>query len=203
MYRIETKKDIKKLIRTIFEGIFLLVLLFFIIKALFVIKIYEPYDETDTQVVSGEDKGFLALSYFGVDRSGTDTLISTERLGEHLEALSELGYVTVTQQDILDYYEKGKPLPDKALFLMFEDGRKDTAIFAQKVLEKNNFIATALTYAEKFETKDNKFLMPRDLNSLMKGGWWELGTNGYRLSYINAYDRYGTIPRRTYFSGIY
>lgn len=191
MYRIETKKDIKKLIRTIFEGIFLLVLLFFIIKALFVIKIYEPYDETDTQVVSGEDKGFLALSYFGVDRSGTDTLISTERLGEHLEALSELGYVTVTQQDILDYYEKGKPLPDKALFLMFEDGRKDTAIFAQKVLEKNNFIATALTYAEKFETKDNKFLMPRDLNSLMKGGWWELGTNGYRLSYINAYDRYG------------
>lgn len=191
MYRIETKKDIKKLIRTIFEGIFLLVLLFFIIKALFVIKIYEPYDETDTQVVSGEDKGFLALSYFGVDRSGTDTLISTERLGEHLEALSELGYVTVTQQDILDYYEKGKPLPDKALFLMFEDGRKDTAIFAQKVLEKNNFIATELTYAEKFETKDNKFLMPRDLNSLMKGGWWELGTNGYRLSYINAYDRYG------------
>ena len=191
MYRIETKKDIKKLIRTIFEGIFLLVLLFFIIKALFVIKIYEPYDETDTQVVSGEDKGFLALSYFGVDRSGTDTLISTERLGEHLEALSELGYVTVTQQDILDYYEKGKPLPDKALLLMFEDGRKDTAIFAQKVLEKNNFIATALTYAEKFETKDNKFLMPRDLNSLMKGGWWELGTNGYRLSYINAYDRYG------------
>ena len=80
MYRIETKKDTKKLIRTIFEVVFLLVLLFFIIRALFVIKTYEPYDETDPEVVSGEDKGFLALSYFGVDRSGTDTLISTERL---------------------------------------------------------------------------------------------------------------------------
>ena len=97
----------------------------------------------------------------------------------------------MTQQDIIDYYEKGEPLPDKALFLMFEDGRRDTAIFAQKVLERNNFIATALTYAEKFETRDNKFLMPGDLNSLMQDGWWELGTNGYRLSYINAYDRYG------------
>ena len=190
MYRIETKKDKIKLIRSIFEAAFLLALLFFVIRALFVTSKYEPYDATDLNIVSGEDKGFLALSYFGVDRSGTDTLISDERLEEHLDALEELGYVTVTQQDVLDYYQRGKPLPDKALFLMFEDGRRDTAIFAEKVLERHNYLATVLTYAEKFETKDSKFLMPGDLKSLTDSSWWELGTNGYRLSYINAYDRY-------------
>lgn len=185
------RKNIRKVVRSIFEGIILIALLIVVIRAIFTFDTYEPYDETQVEMADEEeDTGFIALSYFGVDRNETKTLISTERLQEHIDALSKSGYVTITQQDILDYYNEGKKLPQKSLFLMFEDGRRDTAIFAQNVTEDYNYISTILTYAEKFETKDSKFLMPDDLESLEDGTFCELGTNGYRLEYINVFDRY-------------
>jgi len=192
MYKFETKKDVKKFIRSLLELLVLILILVMVIRALFVFRTYQPYDKKDPAVVSGEDHGFVAISYFGVDRSGTDTLISTERLDEHLKALYDNGYVTISQEDIEKYYKEGTPLPDKALFLMYEDGRKDTAIFAQKIMEEYNFMGTILSYGEKFETKDSKFLMPKDLKNLEDNSFWELGTNGYRMSYINVFDRYGT-----------
>ena len=57
-------------------------------------------------------------------------------------------------------------------------------------MEKYNYKATILSYADKFGEGDPKFLSPKDLNKLLKTGYWELGTNGYRLSYINTFDRY-------------
>jgi hypothetical protein len=185
------KKNRRKVIRSIFQGIILLALLFLVIHAIFTFGKYEPYDETQVEMADeDEDTGFIALSYFGVDRNETRTLISTERLNEHIDALKKSGYVTITQQDILDYYNEGRKLPKKSLFLMFEDGRRDTAIFSQKITQKYNYISTVMTYANKFETKDAKFLMPKDLISLKKGTFCELGVNGYRLEYINVYDRY-------------
>ena len=176
------RKNRKKVVRSIAEGILLIGLLVLIICAVHTFDSYEPYEETWVEMATDEeDTGFIALSYFGVDRNETKNLISTERLQEHMDALSASGYVTITQQDILDYYKEGKKLPKKSLFLMFEDGRRDTAIFAQKVTEKYNYISTILTYAQKFETGDSKFLMPDDLEELKNGTFCELGTNGYRL----------------------
>ncbi|MBQ6805802.1 MAG: glycoside hydrolase [Lachnospiraceae bacterium] len=185
------RKNVRKVVRSIFQEIILITLLILIIRAIFTFETYEPYDATKIEMADDEeDTGFIALSYFGVDRNETKTLISTERLQEHIDALSKSGYVTITQQDILDYYQEGKKLPKKSLFLMFEDGRRDTAIFAQNVTEEYNYISTIMTYANKFETQDSKFLMPDDLKDLEEGTFCELGTNGYRLEYINAYDRY-------------
>lgn len=190
MYKFETGKDVWKALRSILEAAALVLLAFVAIRALTVNNTYIPYDPTDPNVVSGVDNGFLAVSYFGVDRQMTDTLVSVQQLDEQLGALHSLGYVTVSQQDIEDYYQNGTALPDKALFLLFEDGRRDTAMFAEKILEKYNYKATILSYADKFEEKDPKFLSAKDLQKLAKTGFWELGTNGYRLSYINTYDRY-------------
>ena len=189
---IETKKDIIKVIRSSLELLSIIIVLVLVIRAMFFFSDYVPYDENDSSVVTGEDHGFLALSYLGVDRDGTDTLISTKRLEQELGVLHELGYVTVTQQDIYEYYydHENKKLPEKALYLMFEDGRKDTAMFAEKLLEKFNYRATVMTYASNLEITDNTFLSPKDIRKLEKDGFCELGTNGYRLAYINAYDRH-------------
>lgn len=184
------KKNRRKFLRVILEFVILLGLGWLLAMALFTFKHYVPYQERQDVPVRG-DHGFLALSYFGIARTGTDTLIGRDRIREHLEALKLNGYETITQKDILAYYEKGQELPQKALFLTFEDGRRDTAIFAQKILEELNYKGTALTYAEKFELKDTKFLMPRELKDLANNGFWELGTNGYRLAFINCFDRYG------------
>lgn len=182
------RKDRKKMIRVVIQMSIILAVIAMGITALFTLKAYEPYTQKTTKF-SG-DKGFIALSYFGVERIGNQNLIGVGRLYEHLQALKELGYVTISQQDILNYYQSGKNLPEKSLFLIFEDGRRDTAIFSQKMLEELNFKATMLTYPEKFEKKDPKFLMPEELLKLEKTTFWELGTNGYRLAFINVFDRY-------------
>lgn len=191
-YEFTRRKNRLKMIRTVLQVIILIVCLYIIGMALFHNAQYIPSDNRDG-VVDGEgDTGFVALSYFGVDRVGnTSDLIGHERLGSHLAALKQQGYVTISQKDIEEYYKSGKPLPKKALFLMFEDGRRDTAIFAQDILEKNNFQATMLTYPEKFDNRDPKFLLPKELKDLAETSFWEMGTNGFRLEYINVFDRYG------------
>ena len=183
-------KNRRKRVRTVLQVGVLLGVIALLISLFFTLKTYHPYDAA--HVTEGpEDTGFIAISYFGVDRIGdTSTLIGKNRLREHLQALKDQGYVTVTQKDIEAYYNEGRPLPKRALFLMFEDGRRDTAIFAQDILEDLNDKATMMTYPEKFEKKDPKFLVPKELKEMEGSSFWELGTNGYRLEYINVFDRY-------------
>ncbi|WP_408626139.1 glycoside hydrolase [Anaerocolumna cellulosilytica] len=50
--------------------------------------------------------------------------------------------------------------------------------------------ATILTYAQNLTLEDSKFLKAKDLKELEKSTFWEFGTNGYRLSYINVFDRH-------------
>ncbi len=181
------KKDRIKIARGILQGVILIILLIAIIKALFSFSVYEPYNSS--KISNNQDSGFIAVSYFGVDRTGNDILISTKRLDEQLKALKDNGYVTITQKDVVDYYLKGKTLPPKSIFLLFEDGRRDTAIFSQKIIEEYNLKATMLTYADKFEKEDSKFLSSNELLELVDSSYWELGTNGYRLEYINVFDK--------------
>jgi len=164
-----------------------------LVNAFFTLRTYHPFDPAavDMGTTDTPDTGFIALSYFGVDRIGnTATLIGREQLHDQLKALKDQGYVTITQKDIEAYYEQGKPLPRRSLFLMFEDGRRDTAIFAQGILEELNYKASMMTYPEKFEKQDPTFLLPKNLKELQASSYWEMGTNGYRLEFINVFDRY-------------
>lgn len=180
------KKNRRKAVRVFCQIAILLAIAAAAVTVLFTLKDYKPYEPQNP----AGDKGFIALSYFGVERKGNQNLIGVENLQKHLQALKAQGYVTISQQDIVDYYQAGKNLPEKSLFLIFEDGRRDTAIFAQKILEDLNLQATMLTYPENFRKQDPKFLLPADLLALQKTSFWELGTNGYRLAFINVFDRY-------------
>ena len=110
------KKNRRKFLRVIFELIILLGLGWLLAMALFTFKHYVPYEERKDVPVS-DDRGFVALSYFGVARTGTDTLIAKDRLEEHLAALKLNGYETITQKNIEEYYAQGRALPERALFL--------------------------------------------------------------------------------------
>lgn len=184
-------KNQKKIVRGVAQILGLAAIILFFVAMIIDYPKYSPYDKEDTNVVTGTDNGWIALSYFGVDRSPSGSRISTERLTEHLSALRDNGFVTITQQDLLDYYRKGEPLPERALFLFFEDGRRDTVVYSQNILRDVNMKATMLTYAENLSTHGTLYLKGRDLKALLENTYWETGANGYRLSYINVFDRYG------------
>lgn len=181
------RKNRFKAIKTVVQAVVLLILAGLLYRAVWERDSYREPDKS----AWASDKGFIALSYFGVGRSGSPKLIAKDELGHHLKALRDQGYVTISQQDVLDYYEQGKPLPDKALFLSFEDGRNDSALFAEPLLEKYNDKATFLSYAGKLGNGEGKFVQAKEMLKMRKTGFWELGSNGYRLSYINVFDKDG------------
>ncbi|MNO29873.1 Poly-beta-1,6-N-acetyl-D-glucosamine N-deacetylase precursor [compost metagenome] len=181
------KKNVKKVVKTVVQTIILIALVAVLINTIFDIQRYKEPDKT----AWSQNQGFIAVSYFGVGRSASAKLVAKSQLDEQLKALYDQGYETISQQDIIDFYTKGTALPQKALFLSFEDGRNDSSLFAQPLLEKYNYKATFLSYANKMGNSDRKFLQPKDMLKMAKTGYWELGTNGYRLTYINIFDNDG------------
>lgn len=180
------KKNRRKIIRSIAQLIVVLFLAAVLIRVVFLTE-----KRVEEKVPLENKDGFIALSYFGVSRGDSPKYVSKKNLKEQLALLERQGYKTITQQDVLDFYEKNKPLPEKSLYLSFEDGRTDSSIFAQNIMENLNYKATMFTYANKMDTRDNKFLKPKDLLLMEKSGYWELGSNGYRLTYINIYNDKG------------
>ncbi|MFS0781165.1 polysaccharide deacetylase family protein [Bacillus sp. 1P06AnD] len=181
------RKDRMKKTKVILQIIILIIIGYLLFQALFHPNKYKEPNKNNWH----NENGFIALSYFGVDRTGSPKLIAKKQLEKQLEALHDQGYQTISQSDILDFYHKGKPLPAKALFLSFEDGRNDSSLYAYPLLEKFNYKATFLSYANKMGVKDNKFVQAKEMLRMKKTGYWELGTNGYRLSYINVFDKDG------------
>lgn len=181
------KKNRRKRIKVIFQFVILIILSVIFLKAVFILSEYKPISSDEMS----NTKGYISLSYFGVDRSGSAKYISKNELRKQLTLLKDQGFETISQQQLIDFHYNKTPLPEKALFLSFEDGRNDSSIFAQKTLEKLNYKATMFTYANKMNSKDMKFLKPNHLKSMMKSGYWELGSNGYRLTYINVFNDKG------------
>ena len=185
-YKLNVKaKDRAKSIRTVFEAIAIAAL---VIAFIFLVVNVQEYREPDKSNWTNTS-GFIAITYFGVSHAGSSKSVSQNALEKELKALKDMGYETISQQDIIDFYKNGKPLPEKALFLGFEDGRTDSSIFAQPLLERYNYKASMFTYANRVGGGDNKFLNTKQLLDLTKNGFWELGSNGYRLTYINILDR--------------
>lgn len=137
-------------------------------------------------------RSFIAISYPGLTKSTSlsSKIVNQALFKEQINALKASGYVTIKQEDILNYYLYYGTLPEKALFIIFEDGLLNTTTLAQDTLNRNGYTATLCSYANNLNNINSKFITGPLLKSLSKVGTWEMGTNGYRLSYINVFDRY-------------
>ncbi|KGD92180.1 outer membrane N-deacetylase [Achromobacter sp. RTa] len=91
------------------------------------IPVYTPPSEravapVDRPWVSGQ---FLALAYHDVEDEDPDQgflSVRTDRLVDQLAWLRENGYQAVSVDQILEARDGGKPLPDRAVLLSFDDG---------------------------------------------------------------------------------
>ena len=73
--------------------------------------------------------------------SGNDT-ISVQRFEEHLAALQDAGYTTITFQYLLAYVEQGTELPEKPVLLTFDDGYESNYTLAYPLLQQYQMKAT-------------------------------------------------------------
>lgn len=130
--------------------------------------------------------GFVALSYSGITiDERVHSLVTKDRLREQLSTLAKAGYQTVTTADLVDFYTKNKPLPEKALYLMFEGGRKDSVLFSQPVLTGVGFNAALYLYGDHLTGWNRFFVRQNELRKIADNPFWEVGSMGFHSALIN------------------
>lgn len=190
------RKNVFKVIRTILQiGLLLGIVYLAVQPRLFPLTYRQvlPDGKRSASLTPGEQDGFIALSYLGVEALDTRArvIIPRQMLEKHLAALKASGFETITSQQIIDYYQAGSQLPDRAVYLMFEDSNKDTADLAHPLLKKNNYHASIWTYGQDLNSPGKLHFSAQELKEVEEDSFFETGVSGYRLSYINTFDRYG------------
>lgn len=125
--------------------------------------------------------GFLAISYGGISRSDGEQNLSRGLLRRHMEALADEGYEAITVEDIVDFYNNDALLPEKAVFIMFEGGRRDSAVYGQEVLVNSGLRATMFPFSSMLSAWDRSFLTRSQLGTLGRSRFWDVGTLGHSI----------------------
>ncbi|MDO4989287.1 MAG: hypothetical protein Q4E45_02165 [Eubacteriales bacterium] len=203
------RKNTLKIVRSVFELIVIIAVILWAVLSLVRQRSTESLlrEESEAECVmvpsseivgdwpsTGKADGphFIAVSYNGltdIDRPD-GKIVTQDAYEEQLQTLKASGYQTITQQDVLNYYLNDAPLPEKAMLLIFEDGIMNTTKLAHPALWKNNYIATVCTFAGNLSDEEGLYITSQEMKQLKNTSFWETGSNGYRISYINVFDRF-------------
>lgn len=105
---------------------------------------------------------------------------------EHMRALHEAGWRTVTLEEFAQFMRGEADLPDKSFLLTFDDGRADTFYPADPVLKDLGytavmFVITGLSLPENADAAVNGFYLDKsELAYMNHSGRWELASHGDR-----------------------
>lgn len=176
---------------------FLRYLIQYAILGAFAFFVYQTAFKRDTPPVHdraawSQRDGFVAISYGGVSIEDENHFIITKkRLRRQLQTLSKAGYHTITTSDIRDFYDNNKPLPEKALYLMFEGGRKDSVLFTQPILVDVGFNAALYLYGDRLKGWNRFFVRDAEVRKVASNPFWDVNAMGYHSGLINLTGRGG------------
>jgi len=135
--------------------------------------------------------GFAAISYLGVERKGGGRSPTPERFKEQMEALRAAGYEAITTRDIAAFLKGEKPVPARAVFIMFEGGRKDSFVRGTPALRKAGMIATSFVPTSVCRLWSSFFVKAADLKYTAKDPHWDIGSMGDQANTEIPTDRDG------------
>lgn len=82
------------------------------------------------------------LMYHDIAAEGTNSMtISEKTFREHMKALYDAGYNTVTVEELVEFVEQGRPLPEKPVVITFDDGYMSNYDIAYPILREYGFEA--------------------------------------------------------------
>lgn len=128
-------------------------LVIFICIGIFAIYIYNRYkvstkigeDEFANIEVTDDNIAVTVLGYHSINDDESiksPIIIGKDRLREHLQAIEDLGFTTISVSDLENYLENGKPIPRKSVLITFDDGYLDNYLLAYPLLKEFNMKAT-------------------------------------------------------------
>lgn len=119
----------------------------------------------------------MLLAYHGIG-SGSDAeggfVISPSRFGEQLATLKAAGMNVVTAVDVAHAFDGGKPLPDKAVMISFDDGRTDALLYADPLLADAHMSATMFVITSAASDPGVYYASWPDLQKYSASGRWDI-----------------------------
>lgn len=85
----------------------------------------------------------LVLMYHHIDDVGDNSVtVSADTFGRQLDLLLAEGYTTVSPAELVAYIDRGKPLPDKPVCIVFDDGYESNFTLAMPALSARGMSAS-------------------------------------------------------------
>lgn len=123
-------------------------------------------------------------------KAGKYTVTAAE-FESDMEYIEKNGFTTVFISDLVNYEEKGTPLPKKPVVVTLDDGYEDNLTNVLPILQKLGMKAT-ISIVGAFSTGDNRnFLNLDDIRKLVDSGCVEIGSHTYDMHYNQAGKRRG------------
>lgn len=123
------------------------------------------------------------------DSSKSKYTVAPERFAEHMEALDQAGYHTVTLNQVEDLLAGRHPaLPPRPILITFDDGAKTTWTHADPILARHGFNAVAFVITSGIGSGDANSSYYLDWPTVQKmeaSGRWEIGGHthdGHRVA---------------------
>jgi peptidoglycan/xylan/chitin deacetylase (PgdA/CDA1 family) len=131
-------------------------------------------------------------------------VIAPAQLEQDLLYLRDNGYQTVVTQDLVDFVEQGKPLPEKPIMLTFDDGYFNNVYYAEPLLKKYGMRAVMFvvgTFCERAvkegeENPNYSYIQWDRLADMAKGDVWEIQSHSWNMHQSNG-NRMG-VQRRAH-----
>jgi len=134
---------------------------------------YQPQDW-------GSWNGFYVISYRALAAGYSAAYPTAKRFAEHMQALRAAGYECVRPEDIARFLRGDRPLPDKALLILFDGGgRKDTFLRATPVLRQTSMMATLCVQTHLAEKGNVLYLNQSELKRISRYPHWTVASMGH------------------------
>lgn len=110
------------------------------------------------------DKGIPIFTYHHILEDSenknfrhTSTTTSVDAFREQMNYLKEMGYQTLSLEDVEGYLNKNTNLPGRAVVLTFDDGLKSVYRYALPILRDNQQQATLFVISSRIKTQPQKW----------------------------------------------
>ena len=174
----------------------------FLVSLLSVLLIFAVKAETNHKAVSSDGLSLPVVMYHHVttneNRAGKYVVTQTE-LSRDLDYIKSMGYETVNVQDLIDYVDGKKQLPEKIILITFDDGFESTYKLAWPLFTERKMKAVVSPvgsvtelYTENGDRNVNYAYMGwQELCEIDKSEEFEVQNHTYDMHYNEKGKRHG------------
>jgi peptidoglycan/xylan/chitin deacetylase (PgdA/CDA1 family) len=116
------------------------------------------------------NKSIPVLMYHSIDyEKGNELRLPKEQFKEQMKYLKDNGYTTLTLNELYNFLEKNKPIPEKSIVITLDDGYVDNYTNAYPILKELGLNATVFVVTSNID-KDKRTLTSKQIKEMDEAG---------------------------------